>query len=368
MAKFKERLQDEQENLAQQTLESKDLIFDLKSELDVAREEIARMKSVGNTESLETRKAVSQLQEALGTIRILKESLEESEKANLELDTLRSELADSMEMQITQVRRDEEQQSKLQNKISDLEAEILIFRNNENAEAVQTKKLVADLNEKIKQSQNEITKLNGLLESSEDGGLSSVIMLQDELAREQALTDDLQRQIQELLAGENNVSGTNGNFPEGNPSDLESKLLEALDEIKSLHDQLSKPNSTASNMNREMVLTLEQSLADAEASFSNLEKELMQEKANSRKALIDLEAARAKLLTLGHNPVGENEQMPLMEDSISFAESSAAALAKELTKQRAANQKLVKELEAERLKLLRNSGSNEQKPIDSLFG
>ena len=34
----------------------------------------------------------------------------------------------------------------------------------------------------------------------------------------------------------------------------------------------------------------------------------------------------------GHNPVGENEQMPLMEDSISFAESSAAALAKELTK------------------------------------
>ena len=357
LAKFKERLQDEQENLAQQTLESKDLIFDLKSELDVAREEIARMKSVGNTESLETRKAVSQLQEALGTIRILKESLEESEKANLELDTLRSELADSMEMQITQVRRDEEQQSKLQNKISDLEAEILIFRNNENAEAVQTKKLVADLNEKIKQSQNEITKLNGLLESSEDGGLSSVIMLQDELAREQALTDDLQRQIQELLAGENNVSGTNGNFPEGNPSDLESKLLEALDEIKSLHDQLSKPNSTASNMNREMVLTLEQSLADAEASFSNLEKELMQEKANSRKALIDLEAARAKLLTLGHNPVGENEQMPLMEDSISFAESSAAALAKELTKQRAANQKLVKELEAERLKLLRNSGS-----------
>ena len=46
LAKFKEKLQDEQENLAQQTLESKDLIFDLKSELDVAREEIARMKSV----------------------------------------------------------------------------------------------------------------------------------------------------------------------------------------------------------------------------------------------------------------------------------------------------------------------------------
>ena len=61
-----------------------------------------------------------------------------------------------------------------------------------------------------------------------------------------------------------------------------------------------------------MVLTLEQSLADAEASFSDLEKELMQEKANNRKALIDLEAARAKLLTLGHNSVGEDEQIPLI--------------------------------------------------------
>ena len=78
---------DEQESLVQQTMESKDLIFDLKSELDAAREEIARMKTVGATESLETKTAVSQLQEALGTIRVLKESLEESEQANLNLIT-----------------------------------------------------------------------------------------------------------------------------------------------------------------------------------------------------------------------------------------------------------------------------------------
>ena len=118
---------------------------------------------------------------------------------------------------------------------------------------------------------------------------------------------------------------------------------------------LSKPNSSTNDMNREMVLALEQSLADAEASFSNLEKELMQEKANNRKALIDLNAARAKLLTLEQNSVGGDEQIPELEDSLSGAESSAAALAKELGKQREANQKLVKELEAERLKLLRNS-------------
>ena len=139
LSKFKDRLRDEQESLVQQTMESKDLIFDLKSELDAAREEIARMKSAGATESLETKTAVSQLQEALGTIRVLKESLEESEQANLELDNLRNELADSMDRQIAQVKRDEEQKAKLQQKISDLEAEILIFRNNESADAVKTK-------------------------------------------------------------------------------------------------------------------------------------------------------------------------------------------------------------------------------------
>ena len=34
------------------------------------------MKSAGFTESVETQQAVAQLQEALGTIRVLKESLE----------------------------------------------------------------------------------------------------------------------------------------------------------------------------------------------------------------------------------------------------------------------------------------------------
>ena len=46
----------------------------MKSELVVAREEIARMKSAGLGESVQTNQAVAQLQEALGTIRILQES------------------------------------------------------------------------------------------------------------------------------------------------------------------------------------------------------------------------------------------------------------------------------------------------------
>ena len=54
---------------------------------------------------METRQAVSQLQEALGTIRILQESLEESEQANVKVDNLRSELAEAMSTQLTSCKK-----------------------------------------------------------------------------------------------------------------------------------------------------------------------------------------------------------------------------------------------------------------------
>ena len=83
------------------------------------------MKSAGFTESVETQQAVAQLQ-TLGTIRV-KESLEESEKANLELNNLRTEIADSMNQQISQMKIHEDDRKQLTDKIADLEAEILIL-------------------------------------------------------------------------------------------------------------------------------------------------------------------------------------------------------------------------------------------------
>ena len=91
---------EEQEIFQETTSESKILVSELKTELEAARAEIAQMKSSGISESLETKEAVAQLQEALGTIRILQESLQEAEAANLEVDNLRSELADTMTGQL----------------------------------------------------------------------------------------------------------------------------------------------------------------------------------------------------------------------------------------------------------------------------
>ena len=80
---------EEQEIFQETTSESKMLVSELKTELEAARAEIAQMKKSGVTESVETKQAVAQLQEALGTIRILQESLQEAEAANLEVDNLR---------------------------------------------------------------------------------------------------------------------------------------------------------------------------------------------------------------------------------------------------------------------------------------
>ena len=91
---------EEQEIFQETTSESKILVSELKTELEAARGEIAQMKKSGISESVETKQAVAQLEEALGTIRILQESLQEAEAANLEVDNLRSELADTMTGQL----------------------------------------------------------------------------------------------------------------------------------------------------------------------------------------------------------------------------------------------------------------------------
>ena len=107
---------EEQELFYESAEESKVLIEELRNELKNAKSQVAKMKASGFTESVETKQAVSQLEEALGTIRILKESLEEAEKTNLELDNLRSELADSMATHLEELQNTENEKLALSKK------------------------------------------------------------------------------------------------------------------------------------------------------------------------------------------------------------------------------------------------------------
>ena len=95
-------------------------------------------------------------------------------------------------------------------------------------------------------------------------------------------------------------------------------------------------------------------LAKAEASFSNLEEELLKEKSINKQTRIDLEAANAKLIRLEsiyeQNEDGANISGDLI-DSLAQAEQTASILSDELERQKEANQKLVRNLELEKQKL-----------------
>ena len=141
---------EEQEIFYASTNESKNLITELKSELDAARGEIAEMKRSGMSDSVETKQAVSQLQEALGTIRILKESLDEAEQASLEVDNLKAELADSMALQLQKMKDSDEEKAKLKEEMENLETEIAVLRNTKAGEGVAGMQKATQLAENLK--------------------------------------------------------------------------------------------------------------------------------------------------------------------------------------------------------------------------
>ena len=267
---LREKLIEEQENLSRQSVESKDLIIDLKSELDQAREEINRMRSVGATDSLETKQAVSQLQEALGTIRILKESLEQSEQANLELDNLRAEIADSMAKQISMMKINEEDRKKLTDKIADLEAEILIFRDRDASNGLSSKQLVASLNENLKDSKLEISILKEALEGTEGLSIRNLIEMQDELATEETKNQELISRI----------------------SELEEELLRENRRIEALESVSGKKSETINSETQElsaMISGLELKLNESTREIDRLKIALREADENGVENLISLD-------------------------------------------------------------------------------
>ena len=327
MQQLKDKLLQQQESLSKQSLDSKDLILDLKSELDQAREEIARMKSAGFTESVETQQAVAQLQEALGTIRVLKESLEESEKANLELDNLRTEIADSMNQQISQMKIHEDDRKQLTDKIADLEAEILIFRNKDEAGTLETKKLVAELNKKLLDSNEELSRLKTNFENSESDGVSNIIMLQEELAEEETKNQQLRTRIedleQQLLSMQDLAESSKENADSENrmSRDLEERLLKAIEELTVLKN---KPEESAgSNPNEELtqsiIAELESSLVAAESTISKLKNEL-----NS------LSEKQSMVVKNPEVSTQSNEVIQDLEDSLAESENIISKLEGEL--------------------------------------
>ena len=195
------KLLEEQENLVISTSESKDLLLDLKSELDAARDEIARMKTAGLGESVETRQAVSQLQEALGNIRILQQNLEEAEQSNQDVDELRVDLAEAMSTQLNELQKAEDEKKALGQTIDDLETEIAMLREEGKGNSLTTNQALVELQEELKVSQSEVSALEERLAQAEDSGLSTLVVLEDELAEAKMKNQELEKELQNQAKG-----------------------------------------------------------------------------------------------------------------------------------------------------------------------
>ena len=257
----KNEMFEEQELFQEATSESKILISELKTQLDAARSEIAQMKRSGVTESVETKQAVTQLQEALGTIRILQESLQEAESANLEVDNLRSELADTMSGQLTKFQEVENQKEGLQEKIQSLEAEIVLLRDANSGSQVAQLQSRADLEAKVNASNEEIKRLRDRISQSEEIGVGSLVQMEDELVALKNENDELKSALQsnmgkdrvtiealqnELASAQNqlrNLTNLNDSNDEYLAAKIENERL--IEEIQLLQEQASQRNQIA---------------------------------------------------------------------------------------------------------------------------
>jgi chromosome segregation ATPase len=272
------------EELADLAGGSEELMLDLKAELDTTRQQVARMKRAGMGDSVETEKAISQLQEALGTIQILKEGLEDAELVNLEVDTLRSNLADAMESQMTELQRSDDEKKQLRQQAKNLESEIAMLRDQRQGAGVGFQKLNAELREQLEASQAQVAELESRAANAEDSGITSLIEIEQELARARNRNQELQSALEEGLLGKSKtIELLQGDLAKalGRLNTLESnnagasrvKQLEA--ELALARSALDKTGDESGNGSGQAMVTqvaaLEKSLQEALADLKNSE-------------------------------------------------------------------------------------------------
>ncbi|MBT3637632.1 MAG: hypothetical protein HN531_11880 [Opitutae bacterium] len=308
-----------EEELADLAGGSEELMLDLKSELDATREQISRMKRAGMGDSVETEKAISQLQEALGTIRVLQESLDESEKVYLEVDTLKADLGDAMESQMAEIQRFDDEKKQLRRKSKDLESEIAMLREQREGTGVGFQKLNAELREQLEASRSQIADLEKRAAKAEDTGIVSLVEIEEELAQAKNRNQELQAALSDGLAGktktiellEKDLTQALAQLDamDGNQGAESAKVKDLEAQLAVAKEALEKANDTSSDVESEamaqQVAKLEESLREALAELSGFEnkddpriKELERELAMTK---IELDESKQRNSVLGEN-------------------------------------------------------------------
>jgi len=263
---------EEQEAFQETTSESKILVSELKTELEAARAEIAQMKKTGLSESVETKQAVAQLQEALGTIRILQESLQEAEAANLEVDNLRSELADTMSGQLAKFEEVEGEKNKLKDEILNLETEISLLRESNSGAQVAQLKSSSELQSQLEASNQEISALRKRLSQAEELGVGSLVEMEDELAQMKNENDELRIALQEETPSDKFRSSDGSVEKIAALQSQNSQLKKKLVELQSRPSEIiESPALTSDSSLLEKAMDLEMKLEMALSKIEDME-------------------------------------------------------------------------------------------------
>lgn len=290
----------EQQKLAESNSVSKDLVMDLKAELDGTREEMVRMRRLGFDDTIETEQAVSQLQEALGTIRILQESLEESERVNLEVDNLRVELAEAMTTQIDELQDSEDEKMKLSQKISDLEAEILVLRTQGIGTEANRAETIASLNEELKSSQAQVNEINNRISQTENSEIATILELEEQLAQKSSENTELYAELEkERLAKGRTIEL------------LENDLASALKQMEALE---LESNSLIDGEVAGVIEKLQEELISSQAKITEIEENIQETDASDMNSILQMEN-ELQLVKDKNRQLSEALQMELLTKS-----------------------------------------------------
>jgi len=321
-----------EEELADLAGGSEELMLDLKSELDATRQQISRMKRAGMGDSVETEKAISQLQEALGTIRVLQESLDESEKVYLEVDSLKVDLADAMESQMAEIKRFDDEKKQLRQKTKNLESEIAMLRDQRQGTGVGFQQLNAELREQLETSRSQIAELEKRAAKSEDAGIVSLVEIEEELAQAKNRNQELQVALSDGLAGkaktiellEKDLTQALGRLDEmdGKQGTKSAKVKDLEAQLAELSEVENKDDSRVKDLERELAMT------KIELDESKQRNSVLGENSESVKSLrVQLEEALAKLESIRKgSPQNDNAVVTKLEKDLSDAQQSVTTL------------------------------------------
>lgn len=344
---------EEQELFYESSEESKNLIVELRSELKIAKNQVAKMKASGFTESVETKQAVSQLQEALGTIRILKESLEDAERTNLELDNLRADLADSMSTHLEELQNSDVEKQALAQKVSDLETEIDVLREHSTNRGLAQLSESALLSEKVVSSSSVNKDLLQQLADAESIGISSLVDLEDEIAELRGVNEDLRGQIEQISGSSN----------DNKIKDLENELAQTKWKLQSLsadskesEESLSKPLEIENEKLRGELASIKESLNSAPPHNSsnalNDSEEFVTLQVSLDQALARIEELESQISS--GVDFGSTDLVTALEGNLIKAEQTITKLQSEIETKRTSQSDLLAKLEDafERIQLL----------------